>query len=88
MPLAKGSSRATIASNISEMEASGHPHNVAVAAALHTAHPGGGKVRRSSQAARKLAAYQVSRRASAPAAARTVAAMKSGNVAKTKRRPK
>ena len=37
MPLARGSSRATISSNISEMEASGHPHDQAVAAALHTA---------------------------------------------------
>ena len=38
MPLKSGSSRAVIASNISEMEASGHPHDQAVAAALHNAH--------------------------------------------------
>lgn len=38
MPLKKGSSRATIRHNIEEMEASGHPHRQAVAAALNTAH--------------------------------------------------
>lgn len=37
MPLHKGSSRATISNNIREMEASGHPHRQAVAAALHEA---------------------------------------------------
>lgn len=43
MPLKKGSSRATIASNIRELEQSGRPHNVAVAAALHTADKSGGR---------------------------------------------
>lgn len=37
MPLRKGSDRATIASNIKEMVAAGHPHDQAVAASLHTA---------------------------------------------------
>lgn len=37
MPLEHSGSRSAIASNIHEMMASGHPHNVAVAAALHTA---------------------------------------------------
>jgi hypothetical protein len=42
MPLAKGKSQKTIGHNIEEMEKSGHPHDQAVAAALHTAHPEGG----------------------------------------------
>ena len=37
MPLAKGSSQKVIGSNIREMQAAGHPHNQAVAAALNTA---------------------------------------------------
>ena len=39
MPLEKGSSEKVISTNIREMEATGHPHNQSVAAALHTAHP-------------------------------------------------
>jgi 8-oxo-dGTP pyrophosphatase MutT (NUDIX family) len=38
MPLKPGKSAATISSNIEEMQAAGHPHDVAVAAALNTAH--------------------------------------------------
>lgn len=37
MPLKKGRSSAIIGQNISEMVASGHPHDQAVAAALHNA---------------------------------------------------
>lgn len=37
MPLQKGSSKAVISHNISEMIASGHPRRQAVAAALHNA---------------------------------------------------
>lgn len=43
MPLHEGKSKKVIGENISEMEASGHPHDQAVAAALHNAHPEGGK---------------------------------------------
>lgn len=43
MPLHSGKSKETISKNIEEMEASGHPHDQAVAAALHNAHPNGGK---------------------------------------------
>ena len=39
MPLKKGKSKKVISENIREMQASGHPHRQAVAAALHTAHP-------------------------------------------------
>lgn len=42
MPLLKG--KKNIGHNIEEMEASGHPHKQAVAAALHTADPQGIKV--------------------------------------------
>ena len=40
MPLKPGSSQETISSNISEMQAAGHPHDQAVAAALSTAREG------------------------------------------------
>lgn len=42
MPLHSGKAKETIAKNIEEMQASGHPHDQAVAAALHNAHPQGG----------------------------------------------
>lgn len=37
MPLIKSASPAAIGTNIREMQAAGHPHDQAVAAALHTA---------------------------------------------------
>lgn len=40
MPLANGSSKATISNNIREMQNSGHPHDQAVAAALSSARKG------------------------------------------------
>ena len=43
MPLNPGKDKKTISKNIEEMQASGHPHDQAVAAALHNAHPNGGK---------------------------------------------
>lgn len=43
MPLVKGTSKETIGTNINEMVEHGHPAKQAVAAALHTAHPLGGK---------------------------------------------
>ncbi len=43
MPLTPGKSKKVISKNIEEMQASGHPHNVAVAAALHNADKSGGK---------------------------------------------
>lgn len=43
MPLHPGKSKEVISKNIEEMEASGHPHDQAVAASLHNAHPNGGK---------------------------------------------
>jgi hypothetical protein len=41
MPLHKGKSKKVISENIEEMQASGHPHKQAVAAALHNADPQG-----------------------------------------------
>jgi len=49
MPLKKGSSRATISSNIREMRAAGHPQRQAVAAAMRQAR----KSRRSRRGRRK-----------------------------------
>src|ERR1700689_1707001 len=37
MPLEKGNSEKSISHNIEEMQAHGHPHDVAAAAAVHTA---------------------------------------------------
>lgn len=45
MPLNKGTSAKVISQNIREMVQAGHPPRQAVAAALHTAHPKGGKKR-------------------------------------------
>jgi hypothetical protein len=46
MPLTPGKSKATISQNIREMENSGHPHNVSVAAAMREAYDraGGGAI--------------------------------------------
>lgn len=54
MPLAHGKSRATIGSNIEEMQASGHPHNQAVAAALNMARRSGAKIPKPAQMGRAL----------------------------------
>ena len=59
MPLKKGTSQQTISQNIREMVAAGHPQRVAVAAALHTSHPGAAK-----RKARKRKAVTTPRRAS------------------------
>ena len=42
MPLHPGKSEKVVSKNIQEMQNAGHPHDQAVAAALHTAHPNGG----------------------------------------------
>jgi hypothetical protein len=44
MPLKKGTSKKTIGKNISEMEASGHPKNQAIAASLNEARKSGAKI--------------------------------------------
>lgn len=44
MPLKKGKSKKIIGSNISEMEASGHPKKQAIAAALSEARKSGAKI--------------------------------------------
>jgi len=44
MPLKKGTSRATIGSNIKEMEVSGHKKSQAIAAALNEARESGAKI--------------------------------------------
>lgn len=44
MPLIKSASKAAIGTNIKEMEAAGHPHNQAVAAALNTARKAGADI--------------------------------------------
>lgn len=43
MPLEKGTSKEVVSHNIEEMKAHGHSQEQSVAAALHTAHPQGGK---------------------------------------------
>lgn len=44
MPLTKGKSRKVIGKNIAEMEASGHPRNQSIAAALNEARQSGAKI--------------------------------------------
>lgn len=44
MPLLRGKSRKVIGRNIKEMEASGRPHDQAVAAALDTARRSGARI--------------------------------------------
>lgn len=44
MPLKRGKSKATISSNVREMVKAGHPHKVAVAAALSTARKSGAHI--------------------------------------------
>ena len=60
MPLKKGSSRATVSSNIKEMMASGYPQNQAVAASLNQA--GKGKPQAKAKAKAKASASAKSSR--------------------------
>ena len=53
MPLQKGTGRKVIGKNIEEMEASGHPHKQAVAAALDTARRSGANIPRKKMSARQ-----------------------------------
>lgn len=55
MPLKKGTSRKTVSQNIRTEIAAGKPPKQAVAIALHTAHPGKRKARKSSHGVRYMA---------------------------------
>ena len=44
MPLKKGKSKGVIGTNIKEMEASGHPRNQSIAAALNEARKSGARI--------------------------------------------
>ena len=46
MPLKRGSAKKVVRENIREMIKAGHPRAQAVAAALHSAHPKGGKAKK------------------------------------------
>lgn len=54
MPLRKGKSRGIISDNISEMEASGHPHDQAIAAALETARKSGADIPKPKRKRRRM----------------------------------
>ncbi len=53
MPLKKGSSKATISSNISEMRHSGYPEKVAVAASFNQARKSGAKLKKKKSSSKK-----------------------------------
>lgn len=46
MPLSKGKSKKTIGKNIAEMEASNHPKDQSIAAALNQARKSGAKIKK------------------------------------------